>query len=110
MKPERRSESCRRIAWGQVSEEPVSRPLAEDMNRLKARDSNVGSPWRPNSDQAPTRMTDAKSSGLAFPEPGRSLVLSPVLVGTGRQAIDDPMGAVFKVAIVSDFHCSVGKI
>jgi hypothetical protein len=55
-------------------------------------------------------MTDAKSSGLAFPEPGRSLVLSPVLVGTGRQAIDDPMGAVFKVAIVSDFHCSVGKI
>ena len=81
-----------------------------------ARDSNFGSPWGRNSDQAPPRTTDTKSSGLAFPVLGgkngqnASLVLSPVLVGTGRQAIDDPMGAVFKVAIVSDFHCSVGKI
>ena len=40
----------------------------------------------------------------------RSLALSPVLVGTAGQAIDDPMAAVFGVAIESDFHSSVGNI
>jgi hypothetical protein len=47
--------------------------------------------------------TDTKSSGLAFPILGgkngakRSLVLSPVLVGTAGQAIDDPMVAVLEL-------------
>jgi hypothetical protein len=116
------TESCRRIAWEQISEEPVCRPLAEDVHRFESLDEPLFELWFT---LAPLFRSCAQNedrylkpgfgfSGTGRQERGRTksapLARPRRLSGPGRLAIDDPMVAVFGVAIVSDFHCLVGNI
>jgi hypothetical protein len=52
----------------------------------------------------------AQMRGIAAGWAERSLILSPVLVGTAGQTLDDPRVAVSGIAIVLDFHRLVGNI